>query len=298
MRFKLLTYSFLICLLAVAPAFSQYTWHMNTPTTLRDAVTYYFGDSVYVKSEYDIRITAFFQNVSGTIWFNYTVAGLYSAYTGTRTRVYTSDFNYSSVYVNNVEQTEDNWGSACYWYESLGEVNVYVLSGATLPANVSISYGEFVPAEAEYINVLINGYFTNGSTVNGMPLTLNDTVNVYTVYTGTPFAILNNTLHYLTAVDTEHTFKNWTTGLTTRTIYFTLKADATLGLYYTPYSLSWFFPFTPIIGLVGLGLMFVAPAWAILQVKKQKYQYGLVWGVILTILGFALFLSWLFGGNF
>lgn len=57
-------------------------------------------------------------------------------------------------------------------------------------------------------------------------------------------------------------------------------------------------PIIFIFGMVGLGCMFVGPVYAINKLKQKEYRHGLVWGVIITALGFSLFIAWLFGGNF
>lgn len=55
----------------------------------------------------------------------------------------------------------------------------------------------------------------------------------------------------------------------------------------------WLLPFTFIIGMVGLASSFAGPMYAIYKVKKGEYYEGMRMGVIITALGFALTIAWL-----
>lgn len=76
----------------------------------------------------------------------------------------------------------------------------------------------------------------------------------------------------------------------------TPTADIALTVYYTegpPGVMLPLLPITFIIGMVGLGCLFVGPLYAVVLFRKKDYRNALVWGVILTAMGFALFISWL-----
>jgi len=52
-------------------------------------------------------------------------------------------------------------------------------------------------------------------------------------------------------------------------------------------------PFMFIFGMIGLGSMIGGPLYAIHLFKRHEYYNGFVYGLIITVLGFALFIAWL-----
>ena len=52
-------------------------------------------------------------------------------------------------------------------------------------------------------------------------------------------------------------------------------------------------PFMFIFGMIGLGSMIGGPLYAIHLFKQREYYNGFVYGLVITVLGFALFIAWL-----
>jgi len=52
-------------------------------------------------------------------------------------------------------------------------------------------------------------------------------------------------------------------------------------------------PILFILGMFGLGSMFIGPSYAIYKVKHKEYYDGLTTGLIVTVLGIALTIMWL-----
>jgi hypothetical protein len=67
----------------------------------------------------------------------------------------------------------------------------------------------------------------------------------------------------------------------------------------TDYLIEWeseapmILPFTFMIGMFGLALLFIGPAYGIKLMQKHDYRQGLVYGTILTCFGLAFFMAWL-----
>jgi hypothetical protein len=55
-------------------------------------------------------------------------------------------------------------------------------------------------------------------------------------------------------------------------------------------------PFTFIMGIVGLGCMFIGPWIIIDKLRKKEYEKALVTGFLVTFIGFAFFVGWVFTG--
>jgi len=58
-------------------------------------------------------------------------------------------------------------------------------------------------------------------------------------------------------------------------------------------SVVWLLPYMFILGMVGLSASFAGPMYAIYKVKHGEYYEGMRLGVIITALGFALVIAWL-----
>lgn len=56
-----------------------------------------------------------------------------------------------------------------------------------------------------------------------------------------------------------------------------------------------FFPLMFAIGMIGLVALFIGPLYAINEMKKHRYYSGFVYGLMITAIGFGLFLAWLWG---
>jgi len=54
-------------------------------------------------------------------------------------------------------------------------------------------------------------------------------------------------------------------------------------------------PIMFIIGMFGLGSLFGGPLYAIHQIRQRKYRDALVNGIVITVLGVAFVLAWLWG---
>ena len=52
-------------------------------------------------------------------------------------------------------------------------------------------------------------------------------------------------------------------------------------------------PMMFIFGMVGLGAMIVGPLYAINKIKKREYLEGFRTGIVVTVIGLALFIAWL-----
>jgi hypothetical protein len=55
-------------------------------------------------------------------------------------------------------------------------------------------------------------------------------------------------------------------------------------------------PMMFIVGIVGLGCLFVGPWIIIDKIRKKEYEKALVTGFIITFTGFAFFVGWVFSG--
>jgi hypothetical protein len=54
-------------------------------------------------------------------------------------------------------------------------------------------------------------------------------------------------------------------------------------------------PFTFILGMVGLFAIFVGPAYGIYKIQRKDYYEGATTALIITVVGIALFIAWLWG---
>jgi hypothetical protein len=50
-----------------------------------------------------------------------------------------------------------------------------------------------------------------------------------------------------------------------------------------------------IFGMIGLGSMVIGPMYGAWKIRKKEYQEGMITAVVITILGLALFIAWLWG---
>ena len=48
-----------------------------------------------------------------------------------------------------------------------------------------------------------------------------------------------------------------------------------------------------VFGMVGLGAMIVGPLYAINKIKNREYLEALKTGTVVTVIGIALFIAWL-----
>lgn len=55
-------------------------------------------------------------------------------------------------------------------------------------------------------------------------------------------------------------------------------------------------PVMLILGLVGIFAMILGPSYGVYLVKHGEYRDGLVNALLITLVGFALFLAFLMGG--
>jgi len=53
------------------------------------------------------------------------------------------------------------------------------------------------------------------------------------------------------------------------------------------------FPLMAIIGIVGLSALFIGPSYGVWKMRKGHYYDGFVNGLIITVIGIALFMAWL-----
>jgi len=303
---KLLVFSFLIMFLAVTPVYSQtvYRVHTDKAINLKGYTTFYFGTGIYIHTEKAIRVTAFFENVTvpSFSWFNFTVDSSSESY------IYNSLLTASNVYMNGAEYAEDFTGvSDMYWSQTLGVVDIDIMNFASFPANVSIAYVIPPPSEYESVAITINAFNYNGSTaITAGSVMVDDLAgNQTTIALPAMFSLIKGQTYELTFYgDADWTYEigrniNEAANIT-NPYRKAFTVDTALSIYYTtvePYNLLPV-PIIFIFGMVGLACMFVGPTYAINKIKQKEYRNGFVWGVIITALGFALFIAWLFGGAF
>jgi len=48
-----------------------------------------------------------------------------------------------------------------------------------------------------------------------------------------------------------------------------------------------------IMGMAGLGALFLGPVIGIFMIKQKKYQSGMITALIVVVTGFALVVAWL-----
>jgi hypothetical protein len=163
-------------------------------------------------------------------------------------------------------------------------------------------FSEAPPGPASY-ELKVGAYDLNSSSLFSLEFLLNGT-STTTPYTG-----------LINANDTEeiampfewpdptngswaYQFVNWADGSnsTSREYYASDNATLTANYVLVPYNPTpLLLPIPFIIGMVGLGCLFVGPMYGISLLRKKEYKNGLIWGVIFTAVGFALFISWLWG---
>lgn len=310
MTLKLLALTFLIISLAVTPVYAtpSYYVHSSVPFYLNHrnpyaaGPTFHLGGGCWVWTDWnDLRITQLFVDSGGYTWFNYTVDFTYSA---AQQKVFAALYSISKLYVNDVLYLEDHPSSACYWYESLGIVYV-TLGGVSKPAKVSIAYE--IPPPPVMVVISINAFnYSDSTSISVGTVMVDDLTGNQTILDlPTAFSILNGSTYELTFYGTAEW--NYTIGRNVNTasdITNPYREEFTentaLSIYFTaiaPYN-YWPVPIIFIFGMAGLACMFIGPTYAINKMKQKEYRQGLVWGVILTSLGFSLFIAWLFGGVF
>jgi hypothetical protein len=54
-------------------------------------------------------------------------------------------------------------------------------------------------------------------------------------------------------------------------------------------------PINFLFGMIGLASMFIGPMYGVYKIKHKEFQSGFVTATVLTILGLALFIAWLWG---
>lgn len=78
---------------------------------------------------------------------------------------------------------------------------------------------------------------------------------------------------------------------------FTVGGVANLKITWRVVSRSeWWLPMMFILGIIGLLCMFGGPIYGIYEVKHGEYYDGFRTGLVVTVLGLALFIAWLWGG--
>jgi hypothetical protein len=235
-------------------------------------------------------------------WFNYSAASSSKQY------VYNSVLTALGVWMNGNLYTEDFGGvSDMYWSKSLGVVSVDIKPFADFPANVSIAYGTPPTPEEETVAITINTFNYNDSLAVTVGSVMIDDLggNQTTLPLPAMFSLLKGYTYELTfygdsdwtyeigrnineAANITNPYRNEYTENTALSIYYTANIPAEL----LPV------PIIFIFGMVGLACMFVGPIYGINKIKQHEYRQGLVWAVIITALGFSLFIAWLFGGSF
>jgi len=71
------------------------------------------------------------------------------------------------------------------------------------------------------------------------------------------------------------------------------NGDVVLLKWTNPYPLKPLLPIMFIIGMIGFGGLFGGPLYAIHKIKQKEYREGFINGVILTSIGVAFILAWL-----
>lgn len=314
MNLKLLALTFLIISLAVTPVYAQtvYRVHTDKAINLNSYKYYHFGAGIYVYSESHLRVTAFFEDVSPLppyTWFNY------SASSASKQYIYNSVLTALAVWMNDNLYTEDFAGVAdMYWSKSLGVVSVDIKPFADFPANVSIAYATPVPPEEETVNVAIHTYSWNVTTnmtdailAGSITITDETSGNSTTLPLPTYFSLLKGHTYTLTfSGDNVWNFYAYGSPLFLPLVFESsirdeFTTDQNINVFFIPVVPPGEMLPVPIIfifGMVGLACMFVGPIYGINKIKQHEYRQGLVWAVIITALGFSLFIAWLFGGSF
>lgn len=297
MKLKLLALTFLIMTLAVTPVFAQpaYWVHTDKNIWIRSSRYYHFGGGIYVRIfGADMKITALMQNATDRTWFNFTVGSTCLIY------YYTSLATLKEVWMNGVNYTTFVTFDPIDWSYSLGTWIGTIESGATFPANVSLGYE--IPVAPEELQITLEIVCFDYNTT--LPIGAGS-VNVTDPYGNSTLIYLPATFSLLKGVTYTFTFYgdgsyNYYDALGLGNPWsFTFTTDTTLSTYWIAIETNLLpVPIIFIFGMVGLGCMFVGPTYMIKKVMDKEYRHGLVWGVILTALGFALFIAWLFGGVF
>jgi len=307
MNAKLLLITLLFISLAVTPVYAQtvYRIHTDKAINLNGYKYYRFGAGIYVYSESSLRVTAFFEDVSPIppyTWFNY------SASSNGKQYIYNSVLTALGVWMNGNLYPEGYSGVAdMYWTKSYGVVNVVIMPFASFPANVSIFYETPPIPEEETVAITINSFDYNDSmAITAGSVMVDDLEGNQTTFPlPSMFSLVKGKTYELTFYGDADW--NYTIGRNineaaniTNPYRHEFEEDTALSIYFTavePYNLLPV-PIIFIFGMVGLACMFVGPIYGINKIKQKEYRQGLVWAIIITALGFSLFIAWLFGGSF
>ena len=88
---------------------------------------------------------------------------------------------------------------------------------------------------------------------------------------------------------------SWKYDIATKTLTITVLHEdeiRKITIYFESFPEAWL-PMMFIFGMVGLGAMIVGPLYAINKIKKREYLEALKTGTVVTVIGIALFIAWL-----
>jgi len=261
----------------------------------------HFGDTWISATGTDVYLSCWFIDN----WVNYTITEYYAG-PGLRwdsISIYKSTPPPTSVYINDTWYDPLSLGT---W--TLGVYNILTPAG-NIPViyNFGISYNATVPVTTYYSLTITARNETDNSTLN-VPMQIDNSA----FYWGTPFpyitpisvVALAGELHTITALNPNVQngqyfleFDNWSS-LPVNTIWdgttltVNMTADTDLMADYHWVFMGPLIPFMFIMGMCGLGGLFIGPILGINAIKKKDYQ-GLIPALIIGAIGFSLFFAWL-----
>lgn len=272
-------------------------YHFAHNVTIPVGAKTYFGSdwiqTFLVLGSNDIVVSSWYERGSSYNWLNFTSVGTF-----TSVHFYTSSMAAGWFLYNDVNYTlNENHPGHGSLDSSLGYWDL-VWTG-DVPSNFAVPF----PTGAYNPTVVIVAYDENDTSIVADVSVWNST-DSYSGSTPLTVTVEGGTLFYVTASEhlTDYTFAYFyyhdeygvLQNVTTTTINLTLTSDRTISVYYTytPYQ-AFLLPIMFIIGMVGLGCMFVGPMLTISGFRKHEYRDSFVMGVIITATGFALFIAWL-----
>ena len=274
-------------------------YHLYSPTTILPNMRYHFGEEWIQCVRNDLTITSWYETgIAGFEWLNFTynsgtVAGLQiipEFYTAAVPEgwFFSNGVNYTlNTYYPGHGSINNGFG---YWEAYWEDTN---------PCNISIPF----PPGAWYMTLTVWAYDENGTSIAGS-CTIGNATDTVTLTTPFDVAIEPGVNYSLTANPiSDYAFNNWTYttfipgvwgSVNYTTIYMTLIQDEVVNMYYTytPYN-AMPLPIMFMMGMVGLASLIIGPFMGIRKFRQHDYRTGFILAVVVTAIGFALFVAWL-----